>query len=65
MSFILGFCKEGRVDKGFRMEEEMERMGMAPDVVTHNMLINECFQWRSGEEAFWVFEEMREKGLRP
>ena len=60
---ISGFCKQGRIDEALRLNEEMEKLKLLPDVVIYNTLINGCFEHGSSEEGFKLingcFEALR------
>ncbi|XAR71159.1 hypothetical protein NMG60_11028292 [Bertholletia excelsa] len=48
-----------------KIYDEMQRAGLAPDVVSYALLVNAYGKARREEEALAVFEEMLDAGVRP
>jgi pentatricopeptide repeat protein len=63
---IKGYCKKFQLDMAKELMHEMEsRIGLSPDVVTYNILINGCLCIDDSAGALSYYNEMREKGIAP
>ncbi|XP_078180869.1 tetratricopeptide repeat (TPR)-like superfamily protein [Carex rostrata] len=63
---IRGYCKKLQLDKAKDLMREMEaRIGVLPDVVTYNILIDGCLLIDNIAGALAYYTEMREKGIAP
>ncbi|KAL3814172.1 hypothetical protein ACJIZ3_015440 [Penstemon smallii] len=60
---MVGFYREGLVDKVDEVWEEMERMGCVPNLYSFNVLMAAYCDDGRMEEAMRVWEEMENKGL--
>lgn len=63
---LKGYCKQLQMDKARELLEEMaEDIGIEPDVVSYNILIDGCILVDDSAGALSFFNEMREKGIAP
>ncbi|XP_073263881.1 pentatricopeptide repeat-containing protein At1g30610, chloroplastic [Populus alba] len=40
-------------------------LGLEPDIVVYNAVLNACVRRKQWEGAFWVLQQMKEKGVQP
>jgi len=63
---LKGYCKQLQMDKARELLEEMaEDIGIEPDVVSYNILIDGCILVDDSAGALSFFNEMRAKGIAP
>lgn len=60
---IKGFCRNSKVDQGFRFFKEMSRVGCEPDVVTYNTLVDGLCRSGKARIAHNVVKGMLKKSV--
>ncbi|KAJ1688683.1 hypothetical protein LUZ63_012838 [Rhynchospora breviuscula] len=63
---LKGYCKKFQLDRAKNLMCEMEaRIGVCPNAVTYNILINGCLHIDDTAGALAYYNEMRDKGIAP
>jgi pentatricopeptide repeat protein len=52
-------------EKALEVFQEMQQIGVEPNVITYNAFISACKKGKKAEKALEVFQEMRQRGLEP
>ncbi|MED6174864.1 hypothetical protein PIB30_073047 [Stylosanthes scabra] len=64
-TFILSFCKQGKISSAFRVLKDMERNGCSRTLQTYNSLISGLGSKGEIFEIYGLMDEMRERGISP
>eukprot|EP00930_Biecheleria_cincta_P046653 TRINITY_DN321_c0_g1_i1.p1 TRINITY_DN321_c0_g1~~TRINITY_DN321_c0_g1_i1.p1 ORF type:complete len:854 (-),score=164.03 TRINITY_DN321_c0_g1_i1:268-2829(-) len=65
-TIIKGFCLSGDLDKAFELLSLMRnQLGIKPDGVLYNSLLDGCARQSRFRQAMVLFEEMKEAGVAP
>jgi pentatricopeptide repeat domain-containing protein 1 len=63
---LISVCQKAeRNEDAFRVFEEMQRLGVAPDAFTYFIMMAVCEQCGRAEDAFALFNEMKLKEVQP
>ncbi|GAB4856729.1 hypothetical protein Ancab_014643 [Ancistrocladus abbreviatus] len=63
---LKGYCKQLQIEKAKELVREMaENVGISPDVVSYNTLIDGCILVDDSAGALSYFNEMRARGITP
>ncbi|GAB2299080.1 hypothetical protein Dimus_033151 [Dionaea muscipula] len=64
-SLIVGTMKGARMQDSLFFRDEMNAMGLPPDVALYNFLISTCGKCKNAEHAVHIFEEMKQNEVKP
>uniref|UniRef100_A0A7N1A1V8 Pentatricopeptide repeat-containing protein n=1 Tax=Kalanchoe fedtschenkoi TaxID=63787 RepID=A0A7N1A1V8_KALFE len=60
-----GYCREGHINKGFKLCEKMLQEGLKPSVISYNTLIKGLCRVGAFNDALHLWQLMLERGLVP
>lgn len=64
-AIISGLCKEGFLEKAFKIFQEMVALGCMPSVLTYSVLISAHCKVGALSKAFEMFQQMVVTGVEP
>lgn len=64
-AIISGLCKEGFLEKAFKIFQEMVALGYMPSVLTYSVLISAHCKVGAVSKAFEMFQQMVVTGVEP
>ncbi|XP_011097364.1 pentatricopeptide repeat-containing protein At4g35850, mitochondrial [Sesamum indicum] len=64
-SLIVGTMKGARMQDAFFFRDEMQSMGLVPDVALYNYLMSTCGKCKNSDQAIRLLEEMKRFQVKP
>mmetsp|Transcript_29299 Transcript_29299/g.28463 ORF Transcript_29299/g.28463 Transcript_29299/m.28463 type:complete len:86 (+) Transcript_29299:1055-1312(+) len=62
---IKGFCRFQKLDKALAAFSKMKTLGIQPDEILYNSILDGCSKNGQADKAFAFYEMMQKEGVKP